>query len=153
MSSATYGFRAVRAALCLASLAASANEVSNGPRSSRRQASANGAYSIQMTALGKDECRVEVSTDSQALWELLRCVGLPDDYYFVSNDAQRFWVVRTIPEKPRAGKRSKPSDVMRVVVAALYDRQGKTIKRMRLMDLMQQKSLGKVRQLGEHFEW
>jgi len=123
------------------------------PRSSRQQASANGAYSIRLVEVGDADCRVEAFADSTPQWQVEKCLGTPDDFFFISNDGQHFWVVKAIPEKPRPSRKEAPSAIMKVIVATLYDRTGAPLKRMRLGDLMPQKSRDKVRQLGRHFQW
>ena len=124
------------------------------PKSSRTRVSGNGSYGIRMVETGKDQCHVEVLKESEPLWQIDRCIGSIDDFYFVSNDGTRFWLLRATPEKPGAPKGKKRGlPWYQVEVATLYDGQGNAIQSRRLMDLVPGKDRDKVRQLGKHFVW
>jgi hypothetical protein len=124
------------------------------PKAGKLRVSGNGAYGVRMVETGKDQCRVEASKDSEPLWQLAKCVGDSDDYYFISNDGTRFWVLRTTPEKPGAPKgKKKGTPWYQVEVATLYDQQGASLQSKRLMDLVIKEDRAKVRQLGTHFVW
>jgi hypothetical protein len=124
------------------------------PKAGRLRASGNGTYSIRMVETAKDQCRVEVVKESEPLWQLDKCVGDADDFYFVSNDGTRFWLLRTTPEKPGPPKgKKRGTPWYQVEVAALYDGQGNVVQSRRLMDLVPLHDRDKVRQLGKHFIW
>jgi hypothetical protein len=143
----------VRGAFVLPLLLAAA-AAADEPKTSRLRASGNGAYSIRMVETGKDQCRVEVVKENEPLWQLARCVGDTSDFYFVSNDGSRFWLLRSTPEKPGAPKgKKKGTPWYQVEVAALYDGQGNVVQSRRLMDFISSKDRDKVRQLGKHFIW
>ncbi|HEX4622272.1 MAG TPA: hypothetical protein VH208_11960 [Myxococcaceae bacterium] len=124
------------------------------PKQGKLRVSGNGVFAIRMVETAKDACRVEATKDSEPLWQLDKCLGDSEDYYFVSNDGTRFWVLRTTPEKPGAPKAKKKGlPWYQVEVATLYDAQGNSIQSKRLMDLVPKLDQGKVRQLGKHFVW
>ena len=134
----------------LLSVTAAAEDAKTG----RLRVSGNGTYGVRMVEVGPDKCRLEVLRDNDPLWQLDKCVGNAEDYYFVSNDGTRFWILRTTPEKPGApsGKK-KGLPWYQVQVAALYDGTGNVIQSRRLMDMVEPKDREKVRQLGKHFIW
>jgi hypothetical protein len=124
------------------------------PKSSKVWVSGNGTYGIRMVEVSKDQCRVEVTKESEPAWQVDKCVGGPDDFYLVSNEGTRFWVLRSTPEKPGPPKgRAKGTPWYQVEVATLYDAQANPVQSRRLMDLVPPKDREKVRQLGKHFVW
>lgn len=123
------------------------------PKVGRARVSANGLYSIRMVEEGPSKCRVEVEKDSVPVWALEGCIGNAEDLYFISNDGQRFWLLRTVPEIPRPLKKERREPLFRAVVAVLYDRNGKALKTRRLSDFLEPNKLAMVRKLGRHFMW
>jgi hypothetical protein len=124
------------------------------PKQTRLRVSQNGTFGVQMTETGKETCRLEVTKENQPLWQLEKCVGSSDDWYFVSNDGSRVWVLRSTPEKPGPPKgKKKGTPWYQVEVATLYDGQGNSVQSRRLMDLVPGPDREKVRQLGKHFVW
>lgn len=122
------------------------------PKSSKSQSSATGVYSIRLVEQEAGKCQVEVLEETKLAWQLDKCVGTTDDFYFVSDDGQRFWVIRAFPEKPTPTK--PESDAwLSVVVAVLYDRQGKALKRIPARELIPARARYLVRQLDKHFLW
>jgi hypothetical protein len=124
------------------------------PKAGKLRVSGNGVFAIRTVETGRDACRLEATKDSEPLWQLDKCVGDADDYYFVSNDGTRFWLLRTTPEKPGAPKgKKKGLPWYQVEVATLFDAQGNPLQSKRLMDLVPKADQSKVRQLGKHFVW
>lgn len=137
--------------LCTAFADAGAQE-----KTSRTRVTANGLYSIRMVQTGPDACRVEVLKENQPHWTLEKCVGTVDDLYFLSDDAQRFWVVLTLPEK--TGRRPKKQRGYPAwtwsTVATLYAKDGTVLRHKRLNELVRTRSgLADVRQLKKRFKW
>jgi hypothetical protein len=130
------------AALALVVSASAAAE----PKSSKAQVSSNGAFAIRLTELEKDKCQLEVLRNADVVWSLPRCVGTPDDLYFVSDDGERFWVLYTLPQK-------STKDWWNVPVARLYERAGTVVQSRRAVDVIPSKGRSEVRQLGKHFKW
>ena len=123
------------------------------PKSSKSQSSATGVYSIKLIEQQPGKCQVEVTEETKLAWQLDKCVGTTDDFYFVSDDGQRFWVIRAFPEKPAAPQKQESETWLSVVVAVLYDQQGKALRRMRAGELVPARARHRVRQLGKHFLW
>src|SRR5689334_7436706 len=99
--------------------------VAGGPMSSASHGSANGVWSIKLEDLGAGKCKVETTKDNEPGWSLEQCVGTAEDHYFISNDGQRFWVIRSFPRVPKGRQyQGKPSKWGAVQVAAEYDRSG-----------------------------
>ncbi len=136
----------------VAMLAATSLTLAAGPRTSRSQTSATGVYSIHLVELAKDSCRIEIMEETKLATHIDRCLGTVDDLYFIANNGQRFWLVRSTPEKPKETGRSTTAWTS-VVVASLYDRTGKLLRSVRLSELVPVKSWSKVRQLDRHFLW
>lgn len=124
------------------------------PKSSRPQVSSNGRFSVRAVEPGPSQCRLEVSQEAELLWELPRCFGTADDLYFVSNDGERVWVIRTLPETPAPKKRIRTSDLLaRVPVAYLVDRAGQVVQQRTLGSFMDVMSRRKAQVLTHHFRW
>jgi hypothetical protein len=136
----------------VAMLAATSLTWAAGPRTSRSQTSATGVYSIHLVELAKDSCRIEIMEETKLATHIDRCLGTVDDLYFIANNGQRFWVVRSTPDKPKDA-RPNATAWASVVVASLYDRTGKLVRSVRLSQLVPPKSRSKVRQLDRHFLW
>jgi hypothetical protein len=145
---------ALALALVLLALPALAEE-----RKGRARVSANGLYSVRMVEVSPGKCRLEVSKESGPVWQLEQCLGTVDDYYFVSNDGERVWVVWPLVEKgkgvePRSKKKRKgPPAWTNVVVAARYGRDGQRQEEKRLLELLPAKQVSEVRELRNHFKW
>ena len=139
-------------ALLLASACAGLGAGAAEPKSSKPSVSQNGIYEVRMVEPAKEVCRLEVLKENATLWQLEKCVGNADDIYFISNDASRFWVLKSTPEKPGPPKgKNKGTPWYQVPVAQLYDREGNLLQSKRLMDLVLPVDRAKVRQLGRHF--
>jgi hypothetical protein len=122
------------------------------PKTSKSQTSATGVYTIRLIELERGNCRVEVMEETRLAWQLDKCVGTTDDFYFVANNGQRFWIIRAFPEKPAPTKGS-PNPWLSVRVAVLYDRGGKALRRVTARELIPVLARHRVRQLGKHFLW
>jgi hypothetical protein len=130
------------------------------PRESSAHASSNGVWSIQMVESAPEQCRLEATRDADPAWTLERCVGTVQDLYFISDDGQRFWVLRVLPRTPPMPK-SKGSNPKSLApgapftaasVAALYDRQGNLLAERTLKDFLKRR-FDKLRDLDTHFCW
>lgn len=145
---------ALALALLLLSLPALAEE-----RKGRARVSANGIFSVRMVQVAPGQCRLEVAKESGTVWQLEQCLGTVDDYYFVSNDGERVWVVWPLVEKgkgaepPSKKKQKGPPPWANVVVAAQYGRDGQRLQEKKLLELMSSKQLTEVRQMKNHFKW
>jgi hypothetical protein len=125
-------------------------------RISRAGVSRNGRFAVRLVEEAKDRCRVEVLKDgSAAHWQLPRCVGTADDLFFVSDDGERFWVLKTFPEKSVShAKRGGDRGWTSTVVAVLYDRRGSAVREVRLNEVVRtQVGLDNVRQFKKRFQW
>ena len=125
-------------------------------RISRAGVSRNGRFAVRLVEEAKDRCRVEVLKEgSTAHWHLPRCVGTVDDLFFVSDDGERFWVLKTFPEKPTTrDKRGRDQGWTSAVVAVLYDRRGNVVREVRLNEVVRtQAGLDNVRQFKKRFQW
>jgi len=125
-------------------------------RISRAGVSRNGRFAVRFVEEGKDRCRVEVLKEgSNPHWQLPRCVGTADDLFFVSDNGERFWLLKTFPEKPPArAKNARGAGWTSAVVAVLYDRGGNAVRELRLNELVRtQAGLDNVRQFKKRFQW
>lgn len=130
-------------------------------RMSKARVSANGLYSVRLVEEGPRKCRVEMLKESGPMWQFSGCIGTVDDFYFASNDGERFWVVRPLVEKGTRGavekrgkKKVKVPAWANAEVAALYGRNGQKLQEKRLQDfLLGSRELGEVRQMQGHFKW
>jgi hypothetical protein len=130
-------------------------------RKSKSRVSANGIYSVQLVEEAPGKCRVEMSKESGPAWQFSGCIGTVDDYYFASNDGERFWLIRPLVEKgtkvtvEKRGKlKVRVPAWANAVVAELYGRDGQKLQERRLQDfLLGSKELGEVRHLKAHFKW
>lgn len=130
------------------------------PRESSAHASSNGVWSIQFLESAPEQCRVEATRDADPAWTLERCVGTVQDLFFISNDGERFWVLRVLPRTPHApkpkGTHAKPpppgEPFVNALVATLFDRQGKVLSERTLRDFMSRR-FEKLRDLDSHFCW
>lgn len=147
--------RSLAALLGLAVFGIAGPSYSGEPRVSRMRVSQSGRFAVRLTESGPGQCALEVLKDSAPHWTLNQCVGTADDLYFVSDDGERFWVLRTLPEKPRRRpKKARRAAWTRAQVAAEYDRSGKEVAGKRLFDLVPTRGgLDEVRQLETHFKW
>ncbi|MBI3182764.1 MAG: hypothetical protein HYZ28_11555 [Myxococcales bacterium] len=140
--------------ICSSLVAASA---SAEPKQGKEQASADGSYSIRLTQLSEGACTLEVRKGSQVVWSLERCLGTVDDLFFVSNSGERFWLLRTIPQKPpekrSKSKKPRPPAWTLTEVAVLYDREGNALERKQLGELLPARLREEVRHLERHFKW
>lgn len=143
------------ALLGLAVLGIAGPSFAREPRVSRTRVSHNGRFAVRLTEQGEGQCTLEVLKDNGTFWTLPQCVGTADDLYFVSDDGERCWVVRTLPEKPRhRPKKARRAAWTWAQVAAEYDRTGKTVAARRLFDLVGTAGgREEVRQFERHFKW
>lgn len=121
-------------------------------RKSRRLSSQNALWSLQMVVLEEGKCRLEAYKDRDLGWSLEQCLGGADDLYFIANDGARFWVLKTLPEKPEGKKRSTKA-LLGVTVAELRDAKGNVLAQKSLGDFFPKKKLGELKQLTKHFRW
>ncbi len=121
-------------------------------KSSKPQVSADGVFSIRLVEKGEGHCEVEVTREQQPAWTLSACPGTVNDFYFVSGDGEKFWVLKSMGEKP-APKKGKPGPWVGAVVATLYDKAGTVLRKRRASDLVPGTSRGEVRHLERHFKW
>lgn len=130
-------------------------------RKSKTHVSANGQFSVRLVEDKPGTCRVEMLKESGPAWQFTGCVGTVDDFYFASNDGERFWLLRPLVEKGRKSaveKQGKKKVTVpawaNAVVAELYGRSGQKLQEKRLQDfLLGSKELGEVRQMKAHFKW
>jgi hypothetical protein len=130
-------------------------------RKSKARASANGLYYARLVEEAPGKCRVEMVKESTTAWQFPGCIGTVDDFYFASNDGERFWLLRPLVEKgtrrtvEKRGKRKvRVPAWANAVVAELYGRGGQKLQEKRLQDfLLGSKELGEVRQMKGHFKW
>jgi len=143
-------------ALLLALPAASA------PRESKRTVTANGRYRFQLFEDAPGSCRVEVTSDSGPVWSLPTCVGETTDAFFLSADAQRFWVLKTLPNRAEHKDRHAGAGRQRrrvapgwgqTVVAVLHDRTGRVLEERKLESFLTPEGYRKVRSLAKRFTW
>jgi hypothetical protein len=130
------------------------------PRDSSAHASSNGVWSIQLVESAPERCRVEATRDADPAWTLERCVGTVDDLFFISNDGERFWVLRVLPRTPPSpkpkGSKPKPpppgEPFTSAQVATLFDKQGNVLAERTLKDFLKRR-FDKLRDLESHFCW
>ncbi|WP_164019877.1 hypothetical protein [Pyxidicoccus trucidator] len=131
-------------------------------RKGRARVSANGLFSVHLVEVAPGNCRLEVTKESGPAWSLPKCLGSLDDFYFVSNDGERVWVLWSLVEKGKAapapvtrGKKKPkgPPAWANVVVAAQYDSKGNRLQEKRLTELLSTRQLSEVRQLTHHLKW
>lgn len=130
-------------------------------RTSRTHVSANGQFSVRLVEQSPGKCRVEMLKESGPAWTFEGCVGTVDDFYFASNDGERFWLVRPLVEKgkkavvEKVGKKKVSIPAWaNAPVAVLYNRSGQKLQEKRLQDFLSgSRELGEVRQMSAHFKW
>ncbi|WP_224244827.1 hypothetical protein [Hyalangium gracile] len=130
-------------------------------RRSKSHVSANGMYSVRLVEEAPGKCRVEMHKESGPVWQFEGCIGTVDDFYFASNDGERFWLLRPLAEKGKKStvekkgkKKVKVPAWANTPVAELYDRSGQKLQEKRLQDfLLGSRELGEVRQMHAHFKW
>jgi hypothetical protein len=130
-------------------------------RTSRSRVSANGVYTVRLVQSEPGKCRLEVSKESGPVWSFSQCVGMVDDFFFVSNDGERVWVVRPLAEKApqvksKTSGKKKKSQVpgwARAPVAALYGRDGQKLDEKLLTEFVAPKDMSELRELSGHFKW
>jgi hypothetical protein len=83
-----------------------------------------------------------------------------DDFFFVSNDGERVWVVRPLAEKApqvksktSGKKKSQVPGWARSPVAALYGREGQKLDEKLLTEFVAPKDMSELRELSGHFKW
>lgn len=127
------------------------------PKASKPQVSANSAYTATFQVEDDGTCRLAVTAKDAAApaWTLDRCVGSPEDLFFVSNSGDRVWVLHVLPEKPAKPKGGgwPKAPWYSVVVAELFDRDGKLLDARKLSSLAGTRQREKCQQLERHFKW
>lgn len=130
-------------------------------RTSKSHVSANGMYSVRLVEEAPGKCRVEMLKESGPAWTFQGCVGTVDDFYFASNDGDRFWLLRPLVEKGKkpvvvkvGKKKVKIPGWANATVAVLYDRNGQKLQEKRLQEFVNSsRELDEVRQMAAHFKW
>jgi hypothetical protein len=131
-------------------------------RKGKTRVSANGLYGVHLVEVAPGQCRLEVTKESGPAWSLPQCLGTVDDFFFVSNDGEKVWVLWPLVEKgkaqpaPKSKKKRAPKGPpawANVVVAAQYDSKGNRLQEKRLTELLNTRQLSEVRQLTHHFKW
>jgi hypothetical protein len=118
--------------------------------------SSNERYAIRMERDAAGRCQVLGLRETQVVWKLPRCIGAPDDLFFIADNADRFWVLHTLPAKapePKGLKSPKWAAWHDTIVARELTRQGELVRTMRVRELMEPFDRTKIRQLGRHFKW
>jgi hypothetical protein len=129
-------------------------------RESSAHASSNGEWSIQLVQSAPEQCRVEATRDAEPAWTLERCVGTVDDLFFISNDGERFWVLKVLPRTPPSAKQKGPKPkplapgepFISAQVATLFDKKGNVLAERTLREFLKRR-FDKLRDLGSHFCW
>src|SRR6266511_2035960 len=107
----------IRVAVLIA-LAASAAAGAE-PKVTKTQISSNGAHGVRFETEG-DKCRLVAVKETTEEWSLDKCVGTPDDFFFINNEGDRVWVLHALPQKPgRPARGKKGTPWYSVVVADL----------------------------------
>lgn len=130
-------------------------------RSSKTHVSANGQFSVRLVEQSPGKCRVEMLKESGPAWTFEGCVGTVDDFYFASNDGERFWLLRPLVEKGKKAvvdkvgkKKVRIPAWANATVAVLYGRNGQKLQERHLQDFLRSsRELGEVRQMAAHFKW
>ncbi len=133
-------------------------------RKGKTRVSANGLYGVHLVEVAPGQCRLEVTKESGPAWSLAQCVGTVDDFFFVSNDGEKVWVLWPLvgkgkppPPAPKTKKKTKqpkgPPAWANVVVAAQVDSKGNRLQEKRLTELLSTRQLTEVRQLTHHIKW
>ncbi|MFL5350109.1 MAG: hypothetical protein ACJ8AT_35475 [Hyalangium sp.] len=130
-------------------------------RVSKSHVSANGMYSVRLVEQAPGKCRVEMLKESGPAWTFEGCVGTVDDFYFASNDGERFWLLRPLVEKGKKAavekvgkKKVKIPAWANATVAVMYGRKGQRLQERHLQDFLRSsRELGEVRQMSAHFKW
>jgi hypothetical protein len=121
---------------------------------SRPRVSANGIYTVKFAEQGPGRCLLTVSRENGPTWSIARCVGSAQDLFFVSNDGQQVWVLRTVPRVPRGHRfHQRPERWGKVVVAVRYDRTGKVRETRTLGAFVKRHQREKLVDLGLRFGW
>lgn len=119
-------------------------------RTTKKQVSANGTYTIYMREDPDKSCRVIVTKDGKPHWQLQQCVGTTGDLFFVSNDGESFWVLHTLARIKKQRKKPKWGGS---VVAEQFDREGKRRAFRTAGALVPKVGIPEVRELGGHVKW
>jgi hypothetical protein len=121
---------------------------------SRPRVSANGIYTVKFAEQGKGHCLLTVTRENGPGWRLGKCLGSAEDLFFVSNDGQQIWVLRTVPRVPRGHRfHQRPERWGKVVVAVRYDRTGKVLEARTLGSFVKRHEREKLVDLGLRFGW
>lgn len=131
-------------------LAPRASNAQDAEKTTKKQVSANGLFTIFMQELPDKTCRVVVTKDGNPHWQLQQCVGTNGDLYFVSNDGESFWVLHTLATIKKQKKKPKWGGS---VVAELFDREGQRKAFRTAGQLVPKVGVVEVKELGGHVKW
>lgn len=124
------------------------------PQSSRPRVSSNGRFSVRAYERAPKHCWLEVSREGEVTWESPRCFGTLDDFYFVSNDGERVWVIRALPELPKKRKAPFLKAVAQTKGAWLLKRPGTLLKTRTIGTFMKTaRARSDAEALSSHFRW
>lgn len=122
--------------------------------------SANDNYAIRFEYDKETKaCRIVGVREESAVWTLTRCLGTVDDWYLISNDGARFWILKTLPSKPPEPvlkKRPRTPPAPRwwgVTVAEEWDRKGNKLRSRSFKEFVPLADRWQMVQLEKHFKW
>lgn len=148
------GHRRRSAALAVALLLLSGSAVAQTvEKTTKKQVSANGLYTIWMREDPDKSCRIIVTKEGKPHWQLQQCVATTNDLFFISNDGERFWVLHSLAEKKKKRTKKNKPQWLGSVVAVLYDREGKRLSSRTAGRLVPKIGVVEVRELGAHVKW
>ena len=143
--------KVARFALCVGLLFSVGAFAQEAEKVSKKQVSANGLYSIYLSERPDKSCLVVAQKDGVPHWQLQSCVGQASDLYFISNDGNRFWVVKPLARIAKGSKKKLPW--AGAVVLQLYNREGALKSQHTAGELVPKLAAGQVRELGGHVKW
>lgn len=115
----------------------------------RKQVSANGLYTIYFRQNPDQSCLVVALKDGAPFWQLSQCVGTTADLFFISNDGQRFYVVKSLADLKKGKRLSWTTDT----VVKLYTKEGQLKFSRDAGSLVPKIARNDVRELGAHVKW
>jgi hypothetical protein len=123
------------------------------PKVTKTQISSNGAHGVRFEVDG-EKCRLVAVKETTEEWSLDRCVGSQDDFFFISNEGDRVWVLHALPKKPAKPARGKKGTPWySVVVAELIEKDGSFVRAVKLSDVVDARGREKVEQMEKYFKW
>ncbi|MFN0064213.1 MAG: hypothetical protein ACKVPX_17030 [Myxococcaceae bacterium] len=125
------------------------------PASSRPHVSSNGRYSVRAISPDPKTCQLEITQETEVVWESPRCFGTLDDLYFISNDGVRVWVLRALPNMAKVkNPRLLGSVAGRAIGAILVGKPGNVVASRTVNSFMKTvRARGKIEGLSTHFRW